>query len=143
MVAQLVFQLTLQAALQRPIAQRFAIGHKELFVRPHADGGAVNENEQGIPEVVLLDALTPKEILAVNRLSLPVIGEYDAFVLAVVFGGIFSLVLTLLAKQINASGEFLSVNVDVELVEPLDIFPLWVLAILFKGVNEARHGRIE
>jgi hypothetical protein len=60
-----------------------------------------------------------QEFRRIHRLRLAVVGEDDALILAVILGRVL-LVLGVLAKQIGADGEFLAVDVDVELVEPLD-----------------------
>jgi hypothetical protein len=87
------------------VPQVFAVGHEQLFVRPHANGGAVHEHQQRVPQVVLLDPFPAEEILRIHRLRLPVVGEDDAFILAVILGRVL-LVLGLLAKQIGADGAF-------------------------------------
>src|SRR5262249_11303275 len=118
------------------------VRHKQLFVSAHADGAAVDEHQERVPEIVLLNRFAPEKVLAEKRLTLPIVGEDDALILAIVLGRIFAIVLALLAKKIDPDGETLAIDVCAERVVPLDVLPLRVFAVLFERVDEAGHRRV-
>jgi hypothetical protein len=109
-------------------------------VPAHADGAAINEHQQRVPEIVLLDRLPPEEILAEESLALAVVSEDDAFVLAIVVGRVL-FPLNRLAEQINPDGEPFAVDVRHEGVEPFDVMPFRIFAILFQRIDQAGHRR--